>query len=150
MFYILCHAAAVDVTFPQELLYVVAEGGTVEINCSVTGSPAPTEINFFTLSGVLLNGTGTDGPNERVTLSNLTEPTLAHTETISGEAVDFFLVTRTLTITDAMVEDSISYVCSTTTMAELTKDNGFTIEVESMQEQNLHVLIITLFQPFSA
>ena len=131
---ILCHAAAVDITFPEGLLYVVAEGGTVEISCSATGSPAPTEINFFTLNGVLLDGTGTDGPNERVTLSDLTDPTLARTETISGEAVDFFLVTRTLTITDAMVEDSVSYFCSATTMAVSTGDNGFNIAVESMQE----------------
>ena len=132
---ILCHAAAVDITFPEgKKLYVVAEGGTVEISCSATGNPAPTEINFFILNGVLLDGTGTDGPNERVTLSNLTDPTLARTETISGEAVDFSLVTRTLTITDAMVEDSITYLCSTTTMAVSTGDNGFSIEVESMQE----------------
>ena len=132
---ILCHAATVDITFPEgRRLYVVAEGGTVEISCSATGSPAPTEINFFTLSGVLLDGTGTDGPNERVTLSDLTDPTLAHTETISGEAVDFSLVTRTLTITDAMVEDSATYLCSTTTMAVSTGDNSFNIEVESMQE----------------
>ena len=131
---ILCHAAAVDVTFPQGNLYVVAEGGTVEINCSASGSPAPTEINFFTLNGVLLDGTGTDGPNERVSLSDLTDPTLARTETISGEAVDFFLVTRTLTITDAMVEDSVLYVCSATTMTVSTGDNGFNIVVESMQE----------------
>ena len=115
-------------------MYVVAEGGTVEISCSATGNPAPTEINFFIFNGVLLDGTGTEGPNERVTLSDLTDPTLARTETISGEAVDFFLVTRTLTITDAMVEDSVQYVCSATTMAVSTGDNGFNIEVESMQE----------------
>ena len=131
---ILCHVAAVDITFPEGRLYVVAEGGTVEISCSATGSPAPTEINFFTFNGVLLDGTGTDGPNERVTLSDLTDPTLARTETISDEAVDFFLVTRTLTITDAMVEDSATYVCSTTTMAVSTGDNGFSIEVERMQD----------------
>ena len=128
----LCHAAAVDITSPEGNLYVVAEGGTVEISCSATGSPAPTEINFFTFrSRLLLNGTGTDGPNERVTLSDLTDPTLARTETISGEAVDFFLVTRTLTITDAMVEDSILYVCSATTEI-FAVENAFKIEVESM------------------
>ena len=131
---ILCHAATVDVTFPEGNLYIVAEGSTVEINCSASGSPAPTEINFFTLSGVLLDGTGTDGPNERVTLSDLTAPTPAGSLTISDETVDLFLVTRTLTITDAMVEDSTAYVCSTTTMAVSTGDNGFNIEVESMQE----------------
>ena len=114
-------------------MYVVAEGGTVEISFSATSSPAPTEINFFTLSGVLLDGTGTDGPNERVTLSDLTDPTPAGSLTISDETVDLFLVTRTLTITDAMVEDSGIYLCNAI-IAVSTGDNGFSIEVERMQD----------------
>ena len=79
--------------------YVVGEGNTLTAKCTSVGGRAPSDIRFFSPSGLLLHGTG------RVVLTSLIQ------ESTTSSSVTY---SRTLKLSDALVGDSGTYTCEAT------------------------------------
>ena len=101
-------------------VYTVNEFNPVIFECNATGIPAPT-INWFRDSS-LLNSVY----DSRITLSDHSDP-IAY-PTPDG---NILLVTRTLTLNDAMDDDSDTYTCRAT--------NGIAVSPSVAQNFDLFV-----------
>ena len=115
-----------EVSTTQES-YVVGEGATVVMKCTTVTSQAPSDISFFSPSGLLLNGAGSEEVNQRVILSSLSQ----ESATISSVTYS-----RTLTLTEALVGDSGVYTCEATNEENVKSKTFFNVNVEGNSNNN--------------
>ena len=110
---------------------MVGEGATVVMKCTTVTSQAPSHIRFFSPSGLLLNGAGSDEVNQRVILSSLSQ----ESATISSVTYS-----RTLILTDALVGDSGAYTCEATNEENVKNKTFFNVNVEGNSNHFLFVI----------
>ena len=117
---------------------MVGEGNSVVVKCTTVGGRAPSDIKFFSPSGLLLNGAGSEEVNQHIMLSSITK------ESTSSSNVTY---SRTLTLSGALVGDSGTYTC------EAEENASFDVTVEGMQAMQINGLYYKFsvtFQPFLA
>lgn len=116
-------AVVPDITFPPDssFTYTVNEFHPVIFTCSATGFPPPA-LSWYH-NGALLSY---DQTNTRITLGNPTNPAL-----YSSNGGDIFLVSRNLTLDNAMDMDSGVYTCEAS--------NGITVNPRVVQDFQLFV-----------
>ena len=95
---------------------MVDEGGTTAVICTTVGNIAPSDISFYSPSGLPLDGTSSD-----VTLTPLA-PVLSS----SGDIT----YSRTLTLANTEYGDSGGYICQATSPGNTVTIVTFNIHVE--------------------
>ena len=103
------------------------------MKCTTVAGQAPSDIRFFSPSGLLLNGTGSDEVNQRVILSSLSQ----ESATISSVTYS-----RTLVLTDTLVGDSGTYTCEVTNEENVKNKTFFNVNVEGNSNHFLFVIIL--------
>ena len=91
------------------------------MKCTTVTGQALSDIRFFSPSGLLLNGAGSEEVNQRVILSSVSQ----ESATISSVTYS-----RTLTLTEALVGDSGAYTCEATNGENVKSKTFFNLNVE--------------------
>ena len=103
------------------------------MKCTTVAGQAPSDISFFSPSGLLLNGTGS---NQRFMLSSLSQ------ESASSSSVTY---SRTLTLSDALVEHSGAYACEATNDKNVKNKTFFAVHVEGKSNNFRFIINFSFF-----